>query len=177
MQTSVTFKNIDPSEHLKAYVSEKLDRFDRYLDNPAEANVVLAVEKFRHIAEINIAGDKLTIIGSEETNDMYSAIDMALAKLETQIKKSKQKIRERRSASKNRNRSLRKESDNLTDEDAEKQIKIRNIEYKPMDIEEAVLQMDLIEDNFLVFTNARSDRINVLYRRKDGHYGLIQPNS
>jgi len=177
MQTTVTFKHIDPSEHLKAYVSDKLDRFDKYLDNPAEANVVLTVEKFRHIAEINIAGDKLTIIASEETNDMYAAIDMALDKLEKQIKKSKQKIRERRSASKNRNRSKLEETDILPDEDTERQIKIRNIEYKPMDIEEAVLQMDLIEDNFLVFTNARSDRINVLYRRKDGHYGLIQPNS
>jgi len=177
MQTSVTFKNIDPSENLKSYVSDKLDRFDKYLDNPAEANVVLTVEKFRHIAEINIAGDKLTIIGSEQTNDMYAAIDMALDKLEKQIKKSKQKIRERRSASKNRNRSMLEDTDILPDEDAERQIKIRNIEYKPMDIEEAVLQMDLIEDNFLVFTNARSDRINVLYRRKDGHYGLIQPNS
>ena len=177
MQTSVTFKNIDPSDHLKAYVSDKLDRFDKFLDNPAEANVVLTVEKFRHIAEINIAGDKLTIIGSEETNDMYSAIDMALDKLEKQIKKSKQKIRERRSASKNRSLSMLEEADNLPDDDTERQIKIRNIEYKPMDIEEAVLQMDLIEDNFLVFTNARSDRINVLYRRRDGHYGLIQPNS
>ncbi len=177
MQTTVTFKHIDPSEHLKAYVSDKLDRFDKYLDNPAEANVVLTVEKFRHIAEINIAGDKLTIIASEETNDMYAAIDMALDKLEKQIKKSKQKIRERRSASKNRNRSKLEETDILPDEDAERQIKIRNIEYKPMDIEEAVLQMDLIEDNFLVFSNARSDRVNVLYRRKDGHYGLIQPNS
>jgi len=177
MQTSVTFKNIDPSDHLKSYVSEKLDRLDKYLDNPAEANVVLAVEKFRHIAEINIAGDRLTIIGSEETNDMYSAIDMALDKLEKQIKKSKQKIRERRPAGKNRNRSILEEADSLPDEDTERQIKIRNIEYKPMDIEEAVLQMDLIEDNFLVFTNARSDRINVLYRRRDGHYGLIQPNS
>ena len=177
MQTSVTFKNIDPSDHLKAYVSDKLDRFDKFLDNPAEANVVLAVEKFRHIAEINIAGDRLSIIGKEETNDMYSAIDMALDKLEKQIKKNKEKIRERRSASKNRNRSMLDEASYQPDEDIEREIKIRNIEYKPMDIEEAVLQMDLIEDNFLVFTNARSDQINVLYRRRDGHYGLIQPSS
>ena len=177
MQTSVTFKNLDPSEHLKAYVSDKLDRFDKFLDNPAEANVVLAVEKFRHIAEINLSGDKLSIIGKEETNDMYSAIDMVLDKLEKQIKKNKQKIRERRSAAKNRNRSLLDESDQIPDDENERQVKIRNIEYKPMDIEEAVLQMDLIEDNFLVFTNARSDQINVLYRRRDGHYGLIQPSS
>ena len=177
MQTSVTFKNLDPSDNLKSYVGDKLDRFDKFLDNPAEANVVLAVEKFRHIAEINISGDRLSIIGKEETVDMYSAIDMVLDKLEKQIKKNKAKIRERRSVAKNRNRSMPDEDINLPDEDIERQIKIRNIEYKPMDIEEAVLQMDLIEDNFLVFTNARSDQINVLYRRRDGHYGLIQPSS
>jgi len=177
MQTSVTFKNLDPSDNLKSYVGDKLDRFDKFLDNPAEANVVLAVEKFRHIAEINISGDRLSIIGKEETVDMYSAIDMALDKLEKQIKKNKEKIRERRSVAKNRNRSIPDDDINLPDEDIERQIKIRNIEYKPMDIEEAVLQMDLIEDNFLVFTNARSDQINVLYRRRDCHYGLIQPSS
>jgi putative sigma-54 modulation protein len=177
MQTSVTFKNIDPSDHLKSYVGDKLDRFDRLLDNPAEANVVLAVEKFRHIAEINISGDRLSINGKEETIDMYSAIDMVLDKLEKQIKKNKEKIRERRSASKNRNRDMLEEIGSTPDEDIERQIKVRNIEYKPMDVEEAVLQMDLIEDNFLVFTNARSDQINVLYRRRDGHYGLIQPSS
>ena len=177
MQTSVTFKNLDPSDHLKSYVGDKLDRFDRLLDNPAEANVVLAVEKFRHIAEINISGDRLTINGKEETVDMYSAIDMVLDKLEKQIKKNKEKIRERRSASKNRSRSMLDDISSLPDEDIERQIKIKHIEYKPMDIEEAVLQMDLIEDNFLVFTNARSDQINVLYRRRDGHYGLIQPSS
>jgi putative sigma-54 modulation protein len=177
MQTSVTFKNLDSSDHLKSYVGDKLDRFDKYLDNPAEANVVLTVEKFRHIAEINIAGDRLSINGKEETNDMYSAIDMALDKLEKQIKKNKQKIRERRTSSKNRNRAMPEDERILPEDDGERQIKIQNIEYKPMDIEEAVLQMDLIEDNFLVFTNAKSDQINVLYRRRDGHYGLIQPSS
>ena len=177
MQTSVTFKNIDPSDNLKSYVGDKLDRFDKFLDNPAEANVVLAVEKFRHIAEINISGDRLSIIGKEETVDMYSAIDMVLDKLEKQIKKNKEIIREHRTASKNRNRSILDEPSSPPDEDIERQIKIRNIEYKPMDIEEAVLQMDLVEDNFLVFTNARSDQINVLYRRRDGHFGLIQPSS
>jgi putative sigma-54 modulation protein len=177
MQTSVTFKNLDASDHLKAYVSDKLDRFDKFLDNPAEANVVLAVEKFRHIAEISIAGDRLNIYGKEETNDMYSAIDMVLDKLEKKIKKNKQKIRERRSTSKNRNRVMIEAEEHLPEEEIERQIKVKNIEYKPMDVEEAVLQMDLIEDNFLVFTNARSEQINVLYRRKDGHYGLIQPST
>ena len=177
MQTSVTFKNLDSSDTLRSYVQEKLDRFDRLLDNPAEANVVLSVEKFRHMAEINIIGDRLTINGKEETIDMYSAIDMVLDKLEKQIKKSKEKIRERRSSAKARNKSMLLEEINVPEEELERQIKIKNIEYKPMHVEEAALQMDLLDDNFLVFTNARSDQVNVLYRRKDGHYGLIQPNS
>jgi putative sigma-54 modulation protein len=176
MQTSVTFKNLDPTDTLKSYVRDKLDRFDRYLDNPAEANVVLLVEKFRHIAEININGDRLTINGKEETNDMYSAIDMVLDKLEKQIKKNKQKIRERRPGVRAKDIALMEADINLPDEEREREVKIKNIEYKPMDVEEAVLQMDLLSNNFLVFTNARSDRVNVLYRRKDGHYGLIQPN-
>ena len=176
MQTSVTFKNLDPSETLKSYVTDKLNRFDRLLDNPAEANVVLSVEKFRHIAEINIAGDRLNINGKEETIDMYSAIDMVLDKLGKQIKKGKQKIRERRSGSKAKNFVIEPEA-NLPEEETEKQVKVKNIEFKPMDVEEAVLQMDLVNDNFLVFTNAESDTVNVLYRRKDGHYGLIQPSN
>ena len=176
MQTSVTFKNLPSSEHLKSYVSEKLDRFDRLLDNPAEASVVLSVEKFRHIAEINIVGDRLNIIGKEEINDMYSAIDMVLDKLEKQIKKGKQKTRERRSGAKSSIKEIEEYETVNVDEDLEPQVKVMNIEYKPMDVEEAVLQMDLVNNNFLVFTNSQTDRVNVLYRRKDGHYGLIQPN-
>jgi len=175
MQTSVTFKNIEPSESLKKYVGEKLNRFDKYLYNPAEANVVLSVEKFRHIADVNVVGDGLTIKGKEETEDMYSAIDMVLDKLEKQIKKSKQKIRDRRGGSRV------KEKGTMTDvaaqgpEEAPGEIMIKSIEYKPMDIEEAIMQMGLVTDNFLVFTNARTDKVNVLYRRKAGNYGLIQP--
>jgi putative sigma-54 modulation protein len=177
MQTSVTFKNLDPSEHLKAYVKEKLDRFDRYLDNPAEANVVLAVEKFRHIAEINIIGDRLNLVGKEEVNDMYGAIDMALDKLEKQIKKNKQKFRDRRGGTHSSIKEVAEFHAALGEEDQLPEIVVQNIEYKPMDVEEAVLQLDLGTDSFLVFTNAKTERVNVVYRRKDGHYGLIQPSS
>lgn len=177
MQTSVTFKNLDPSETIKSYVSDKLDRFDRYLYSSAEANVVLSVEKFRHIAEVNISGDRMTFIGKEETDDMYSAIDMVLDKIEKQIKRGKQKFRERRPGNNLKKKSAYSERSSTADEDAVQQIHIRNIDYKPMDVEEAVMQMDLIDDNFLVFTNAKSERVNVLYRRKDGNYGLIQPSS
>jgi putative sigma-54 modulation protein len=175
MQTSVTFKNLDPSDHLKSYICDKLDRFDKYLYNPAEANVVLAVEKFRHIAEVNIIGDRLSINGKEETEDMYSAIDMVLDKLEKQIKKNKQKVRDRR-AGKGKSRGGPMESMAAVEDD-EQRVMIKNIEYKPMDVDEAIMQMDLMNGNFLVFTNARSDQVNVLYRRNDGNYGLIQPNT
>ncbi|MCK5783138.1 MAG: ribosome-associated translation inhibitor RaiA, partial [Desulfobacterales bacterium] len=77
MQISVTFKNLDPSDHLKSYVQNKLNKLDKLLDNPAEANVVLSVEKIRHIAEIKITGDRLSINCREKTSDMYSSIDMA----------------------------------------------------------------------------------------------------
>ncbi len=174
MQTSVTFKNVDSSETLKAYVSNKLDRFDKYLNNPAEANVVLSVEKFRHIAEINLSGDRLSIVGKEETSDMYSAIDMALDKLEKQIKKSREKVRSRRADMRGRLNEIPDREPSAA-EDRERHIQVKNIDYKPMDVEEAAMQMDLMDDSFMVFTNARTDRVNVLYRRRDGNYGLIQP--
>jgi putative sigma-54 modulation protein len=176
MQTSVTFKNIDPSDHLKSFIQDKLNRLDKLLDNPAEANVVLSVEKFRHIAEITLSGDRLNIVGKEETNDMYSAIDMVLDKLETQLKKNKQKIKKRRPTSRKKNKGFASPDMQYMEEDIPRTVKIQNIEYKPMDVEEAVMQMDLVDDHFFVFTNARTDRVNVLYRRSDGDYGLIQPN-
>lgn len=174
MQTSVTFKNLDPSDRIRSYVSDKLNRFDKYFHNPGEANVVLSVEKFRNIAEVNIIGDRMTINGREETEDMYAAIDMVLDKLDKQIKKNKQKIREHRPG-KSKVKTMGGPAEGI-DEEGDRRIMIKNIEYKPMDVDEAIMQMDLVEDNFLVFTNARSDRVNVLYRRKDGNYGLIQPN-
>jgi putative sigma-54 modulation protein len=172
MNTSVRFKNLEPSDALKSYVSEKLDRMDKYFNGPAEANVVLAIEKFRHSAEINIIGDRLTINGKEVTEEMYSAIDMVLDKLEVQIKKSKQKSRGYRTKGKTGARSSEQA---VVDGAAPPRVRIHHIEYKPMDVDEAVLQMDLIKDSFLVFTNARTDTVNVLYRQNDGNYGLIQP--
>lgn len=177
MQTSVTFKNLDPSETIRSYVSNKLNRFDKFLYSPAEANVVLSVEKFRHIAEVNIKGDRMTFVGKEETDDMYSAIDIVLDKIEKQIKRGKQKFREHRSGNNLKRKAAYGEGSVAVEDDVTQQIHIRNIDYKPMDIEEAIMQMELINDSFLVFTNANTERVNVLYRRKDGNFGLIQPSS
>ncbi|NOY69769.1 MAG: ribosome-associated translation inhibitor RaiA [Deltaproteobacteria bacterium] len=184
MQISVTFKNLDPSDNLRSYVSNKLNKLDKLLDNPAEANVVLSVEKIRHITEIRLSGDRLNLVCREKTNDMYSSIDMALDKLEKQIKKNKEKQKRHKTGS--RGETLgRVFGGKLMDMDAkmdekktpESMIIIENIEYKPMDIEEAAMQMELVSDPFLVFTNARTQRVNVLYRKSDGALGLIQPTA
>jgi len=180
MQTSVTFKNLDSSDTLKSYVEEKLDRFDRLLDNPAEANVVLSVEKFRHMAEINITGDRLSIIGKEETIDMYSAIDMVVDKVESQIKRYREKLKKRKSDG--GSKPLVMKMNILAGESFEEAqkpqiIKTKQIYAKPMDVDEAVMQLDLANSEFLVFTNAKTRNINVIYRRKDGNFGLIEPES
>jgi putative sigma-54 modulation protein len=176
MQLSVTFKNIEPSDHLKTYLQEKLDRLDKLLDNPAEANVALSVQKHRHIAEVNVSADRLTIIGKEETTDMYSAIDMVADKLEKQIKKGKQKIRDHRNAARAKAKEIMSAEPIAADEDGRKEIRVKNIDYKPMDTDEAAMQLELTPDNFLVFTNSRTEKVNVIYRRNDGHFGLIQPS-
>ncbi len=179
MQTSVTFKNLDPSKHFRFYVQDKLNRFDKLLDNPSEANVVLSVEKLRHIAEVNLAGGRLNINAKEENSDMHAAIDLVLDKLKTQITKSKQKRRGKKNESKNslKNQEIADSTTvHLTDE-AIQHVMVKNIEYKPMDVEEAIMQLDLVTDQFLVFTNAQTNKVNVIYHRKNGDYGLIQPSN
>lgn len=178
MQTSITFKNLDSSDALKTYVQKKLNRFDKLLDNPAEVNVVLSVEKIRHIAEINLASDRLNIHAKEETESMYSSIDMIVDKLKKQINKSKQKVRERRPGPKGGIKAGSTLEDDSSEDDlteSKNDIIVENIEYKPMDINEAVMQINIEKDNFFVFTHAKTNKVNVLYKRKDGNLGLIQP--
>ncbi len=180
MQTSVTFKNIEPSDTLKSYVTSKLEKLDKLLDNPAEANVVLSVEKIRHITEIKLLGDRLNLNCREESNDMYSSIDLALDKLEKQVKKNKQKNRKHRQGPREERKEMplqETENPGRGEDYSNPRIRIQNIEYKPMDIEEAGMQLELTPDSFLVFTNARTNQINVIYRRNDGDLGLIQPLS
>ena len=94
MQVSVTFRKIDASDTLRNYAEEKLYRIKKYVEDPIEAHVVLSVEKFRHIAEVSINANGLRINGQEETGDMYSAIDMVVDKVEAQIKKYREKLKE-----------------------------------------------------------------------------------
>ncbi len=176
MQINVTFRHTDPSEALRSYAEEKLLRLKKYMEEPIEANIVLQVEKFRHIAEVSLDSNGMRINATEETNDMYSAIDMVVDKLEAQIKKQKEKQRHRKPTASERSR-LRM---NILEWPAEQTneprvVTTRQIFAKPMDVDEAVMQLNLSNGDFLVFTNRDTNAVNVLYRRKDGNYGLIEP--
>jgi putative sigma-54 modulation protein len=174
MQTTITFKKIDTSNALKSYVQKKLDKFDRMLESPAEAYIVLSVEKIRHIAEISITCDKLKIHAKEDSESMYSSIDALMDKVKSQIKKHKEKIRQHMSGNK---QSIKDESTVLDapDNPITDMILVETIDYKPMDIEDAVIELDSGKQSFFVFNNARTEQINVLYKHNNGKLGLIQP--
>jgi len=97
MQVSVTFKNIDPSDALKAYATKKLERIDKLLDSPSEASVVFSVEKIRHITELNVTSGRTTVHATETSEGMYASIDLAVDKIKQQLAKSKKKIQARKS--------------------------------------------------------------------------------
>ena len=181
MQVAVTFRHMDSSEPVRSYVAEKMMRVKKYIDEPVEAQVVLSVEKkIRHKAEVTLTAKGITIKAVEQTEDMYAAIDGVLDKLERQLKRYKEKIKKHKPQS-GRERQVAKTvfaAQSIDEGHPEPTIiKTDTFHVKPMSVEEAVMQMDLLEKDFLVFTDSNSAEINVVYRRKDGNYGLIVPQS
>ena len=178
MQIATTFRHMEPSEALKSYGEEKLDRVKKYIDEPIAAQVFLTVEKIRHSAEVTITAKGITIKAAEETNDMYAAIDAVVDKIERQLRRYKERIKAHKPASDSRDRQVRKtvvEAESIDQNQAPVVIKTKTFSIKPMSVDEAVMQMDLLHKDFLVFTDAGTENINVVYRRKDGNYGLIEP--
>ena len=178
MQTTITFKKIDSSDSLKSYVNKKLAKFDKMLDNPGEAHVVLSVEKIRHKAEITLTCDRLKIHAREDSESMYSSIDALMDKVSIQIKKNKEKVKRHMSGNKQsiKNESMEDDfSDKFSDNLMLDRIIIEPIDYKPMDVEDALIELDSGKQPFFVFNNARTEQLNVLYKHNNGKLGLIQP--
>ncbi|MGC8720712.1 MAG: ribosome hibernation-promoting factor, HPF/YfiA family [Thermodesulforhabdaceae bacterium] len=176
MQINVTFRHMEPSERVRAYAEEKIGRIKRYLTEPIEVNIVLTTEKFRQIAEVTISSNGININASEETEDIFSAIDLLADTVESQIKKQLEKSK-RRKTGLGRNSAGKiaiLPSGAVADEDEEPVIYLESFDPKPIDVEEAVLQMNSAKRDIQVFINRETGRVNVLYRRKDGHYGLIE---
>ena len=173
MRISINGKNIEVSEYLRDLALKKMAKLERYFPADTPAQVTMAVEKNRHIVEVTIPYGGGIIRGEEVTGDMYASIDNVIAKLERQI------IRHRTKLEKN----LKAEAFNepvpeYVEEDEEEGPRIvrnKRFSIKPMSIDEAVLQMDLLGHSFFVFTNSETEDINVLYTRKDGNLGLIEP--
>lgn len=178
MQTTVTFKKIDPTDALKSYVGKKLDRFDKMLDSPAEAHVVLSVEKIRHIAEITLTCDKLNIHAREMSERMYTSIDVLMDKVKAQITKYKEKEKHHMSGDKTSLMDTREFNTDPGDapfSDIPSDIVVEPIDYKPMDVEDAVVELNSGRKAFFVFNNARTAQLNVIYKHNNGKLGLIQP--
>jgi putative sigma-54 modulation protein len=181
MQITVTFRHMETSDPVRTYAEEKLARVKKYIDEPIDAQVSLSVEKkIRHRAEVMLVAKGITIKGSEETNDMYAAIDNVVDKIERQLKRYKEKIKEHKPLT-GRERQVQKTvlAAESFDQGQGQPVIIRSDSFsvKPMAVEEAVMQMDLLHKDFLVFTDSQSAEINVVYRRKDGNYGLIVPQT
>lgn len=178
MEINVTFRHMESSDTLRNYAIEKVKKLTKYVDNITEANIVLSLEKHRHIAEVTLSANRIIINGREETTEMHSAIDLVIEKLERQIKKYKDKIRNHK-PNLNQQELLARmnvlSSESLEKNEEPRVIKTSKIPIKPMSIDEAVMQMELLDYNFFIFSNANNQKVSVIYRRKDGDYGLIEP--
>ncbi|MDD6794027.1 MAG: ribosome-associated translation inhibitor RaiA [Clostridiaceae bacterium] len=177
MKVTVVAKNIQLTPALKESVEKKISKLNKYFEPEVEARATLSVQKNRQIIEVTIPFNGVILRGEESTEDMYKSIDLVEAKLERQIRKQKTKL-----SRKNSGGSLRYPSFNSfefkegeEDEDDAKVVKRKQFNVKPMSADEAILQMELLGHNFFVYEDAKTSKVNVMYKRKDGNYGLIDP--
>ena len=173
MKVTVIGKNIDVTPALREIVEKKISKLDRYFKPNVAARATLTVQKNSQIFEVTIPFNGVILRCEESTDDMYKSIDLVQAKLERQIRKQRTKL-QRRS-----NESLRFSSFDevaLEEEDQGEIVKVKRFNIKPMSTEEAILQMELVEHNFFVFKDSDTNNVNVLYKRKDGDYGLLEPD-
>lgn len=179
MRLQVKGKNVEVSEAIRMYAEEKLGRLERQLADPTRVELELAVEKNPSIADSHVAEATVWTKGpvlraKEASADMRASIDLLVDKLERQVKRYRQK-RQRR----NRRGDGRLPEANapaLDEEHPPSIVKTKQFAVRPMTPEEAVLELELVGHDFFLFRNAESDGINVVYRRRDGGYGLIEPS-
>lgn len=171
MNIIVNGRNIDVTPALRKYAEEKISRFERYLSNITEAIVTMTVEKYRHKVEVLLKANGVLIQAEGITGEIYSSIDDVVEKLEKQVKKYKGKMVSHRKGETKVSPTPLTESVSETG----RIIKIKRFDMKPMSPDEAAMQMELLDKDFFVFSNLTSGEINVIYRRKDGNFGLIEP--
>lgn len=173
MKVNIYGKNMQLTEALKEATIKKIKRLDKFFQQDVEAKVVLSIERNDQKVEVTIPFNGRIARVEESSDDMYNSIDEAVESLEQQLRKYKTKLQDKRQSSE----SIKFDNfESLDEEENEfKVVKTKRFAIKPMNIEEAVLQMDLLKHNFFVFLNADSEEVNVVYKRKDNNYGLIEP--
>ncbi|HEY7678824.1 MAG TPA: ribosome-associated translation inhibitor RaiA [Candidatus Methylomirabilis sp.] len=179
MQFTVTGRNIAVTPALRNYAESKLVRLHRFVDALGTAHVVLSVEKHRQVAEVTLTVRDLILRAEESTPDLYASIDLVAAKLERQVLRYKEKLVAhggrggRGSVAAARGAGVAVEEEGPGAEP--RVVRVKRFALKPLAVEDAVVQMELLGHTFFVFRNARSEEVNVIYRRQDGTYGLIEP--
>ena len=180
MEITITFRHVEPTAELRSYVEEKVYKIKKYFDSPVDAHIVLGVEKFRHSADVTLSVDGNKIKAVEQTGDMYSSVDKVMDKIEQQLRRMLSRKREYKGEHIKGTvdedlLSDEGETQDTVSESEPKIIRTEKMDTKPMDVDEAAQQMALSKRNFLVFFNSKSNNINVIYKRKDGNLGLIEP--
>lgn len=170
MNILVNGRHLEVTPALRAYAEEKIRKFERYLSNITEATVTLSVEKYSHKVEVLLKANGLMIQAEGVTEEIYSAIDEVVEKLDKQVKRYKEKL-----VSHRKGEGKTTELPPVSEAETGRIIKTKRFDMKPMSPDEAAMQMDLIDKDFFVFANDVSGAMNVIYRRKDGNYGLIEP--
>ena len=181
MKILVTGKQIEVTPALEDHIREGLEKLTKIFDGNIQAEAVLIVEKRRHTAEINLLAEGYHLHSESSSDDMYKSIDVCISRIQTQLYRHKEKIRAKRRKASENPPLLGVKVDRLLGEDVEYGaerphiVRTRNYEVKPMSVDEAAMQMDLLNQDVLVFINDESNRLNVLWRRQDGNYDLIAP--
>lgn len=179
MKINIRGKNVEVTPALEEHVNKRLSKLFKFFEDNTEIHVVLSVTRDEHVVEVTVLFNSLILRCEENTGDMYASIDLVVDKLEKQVIKYRTKLnrRLRQSGIRQINERLlpeQKETD-PKEEDEPKVVRTKQFILKPMPVEEAILQMNLLSHDFFVFNSAETDSISVLYRRKDGNYGLIEP--
>ena len=175
MNLVISGKNLDITEGLRSAIEEKIGKLERYFTDTTEVHVTLSTEKNRQKIEITIPMKGSIIRAEEVSSDMYVSIDLVEEVIERQLRKYKNKLIDKEQNAAHLSQSFI-EADDFEDEDIQI-IRSKKFAMKPMDPEEACVQMELIGHNFFVFRNSETDEVNVVYKRKGNTYGLIEPES
>jgi putative sigma-54 modulation protein len=173
MNIVVNGRHLEVTSALKNYSEEKISKFGKYLPEGSEAIVTLSVEKYRHKAEVLLKTNGVLIQAESVTGEIYSSIDEVSEKLDRQVKKYKEKHSSYRKGG--AARPAEHEEKTAATHEEGRIIKNKRFDLKPMSPDEASMQMELLDKDFFVFINDKSSVINVIYRRKDGNFGLIEP--